>query len=94
MSPNDLLTFTRKKPFEPFRLVVSDGTTYDIRHPEFCMVLQTSVIVGVPPSPAAGGVPETAEWIDARHIVKVVPLAQSVAGGDGASPANGPPGST
>jgi hypothetical protein len=92
LSPNDLLTFTRKKPFEPFRLLVTDGTTYDIRHPEFCMVLQTSVIVGVPGSPA-GNVPERAEWIDARHIVKVIPLAQSAPGGDGGAPSNGPPGS-
>jgi hypothetical protein len=92
MSPNDLLQFTRKKPFEPFRLLVSDGSAYDIRHPEFCMVLQTSVIVGVPGDPQAK-VPETAEWIDARHIVKVVPLTPPAAGGDGGSATNGPPGS-
>lgn len=90
MSPNDLLRFTRREPFEPFRLQVTDGTTYDIRHPEFCMVLQTSVIVGVPGNPA-GNVPETAEWIDARHIVKVIPLTQAPAGGD-AAPSNGAPG--
>jgi hypothetical protein len=86
MSPNDLLTFTRKRPFEPFRLVVSDGTTYDIRHPEFCMVLQTSIIIGLPGSDP----PDRVEWINARHIVKVIPLAQATSG-DGA-PSNGPPG--
>lgn len=90
MSPNDLLKFTRKKPFEPFRLVVSDGSTYEIRHPEFCMVLQTSVIVGVPAN-LTSGVPESAEWIDARHILKVIPLGQSVVGPDAAMPTNGPP---
>jgi hypothetical protein len=91
MSPNDLLKFTRKRPFEPFRLVVSDGTTHDIRHPEFCMVLQASVIIGVPGAPESG-IPESAEWIDARHIVKVIPLTQATPGaGDGAQ-SNGPPG--
>jgi len=89
MSPNDLLKFTRRQPFEPFRLVVTDGTTYDIRHPEFCMVLQTSVIVGVPPNPGTG-IPESAEWIDARHILKVIPLGQAVTGGDGGTPTIGP----
>jgi hypothetical protein len=84
MPPNDLLTFTRKRPFEPFRLVVTDGTTYDIHHPEFCMVLQTSVIVGLP-----GTVPpDRVEWIDARHIVKVIPLGQPAGGAQ----ANGPQG--
>jgi hypothetical protein len=91
MSPSDVLRFTRKKPFEPFRIVVSDGSTYEIRHPEFCMVLQTSVIIGVPGTPT-GGIPESAEWIDARHIVKVIPLSPaSPEAGDGAQ-SNGPPG--
>lgn len=92
MSPNDILTFTRKKPFEPFRLLVTDGTTYDIRHPEFYMVLQTSVIVGVPGNPQTK-IPESAEWIDARHIVKLIPLTSSTTDGDGTPPTNGTPGS-
>ena len=91
MSPNDILTFTRKKPFQPFRLLVSDGSTYDVRHPEFCMVLQTSVVVGVPGDPATG-IPESAEWVDARHIVKVIPLGQAVPGSNGSSPSPGAPG--
>jgi hypothetical protein len=31
MGPTRLLGALRKKPFEPFRLVTSDGTCYDIR---------------------------------------------------------------
>lgn len=90
MSPNDILTFTRKKPFEPFRIVVSDGSTFEVRHPEFCMVLQTSVIVGVPAS-LISGIPERVEWLDARHIVKLIPLTQTPTG-EAAPPTNGPPG--
>ena len=71
--------------------MVTDGSTYDIPHPEFCMVLQTSVIVGVPGDPGSK-VPESAEWIDARHIVKVIPLTQPATDGNNGPPANGPQG--
>ena len=87
MSPTDLLRFTRRRPFEPFRIVVSDGTAYEIRHPDFCMVLQTSVIVGLPGMDP----PETAEWIDARHILKVIPLGPSTLGPEGGAPVNESP---
>jgi hypothetical protein len=91
MSPNDLLKFTRKSPFVPFRLQVSDGTSYEIRHPEFCMVLQTSVVIGVPAN-ASTGIPESAEWVDARHIVKAIPLIQPINADEEAGPSsNGTP---
>ncbi|MBX9626830.1 MAG: hypothetical protein K2X82_23725 [Gemmataceae bacterium] len=91
MSPADIQKFTRAKPFAPFRIMVMDGTSYDIPHPEFCMVLLTSVVVGVRENQSPGG-PESAVWIDSRHIHKLIPL-----GGDaattGPAPQNGTPGS-
>ena len=36
--------------------------------------------------------PESAEWIDARHIVKVIPLTQPATDGNNGPPANGPQG--
>jgi len=87
MSLNDLLKFTRKSSFVPFRIQVSDGTSYEICHPEFCMVLQTSVVIGVPAN-AATGIPESAEWVDARHIVKAIPLVQPAVGEDESGPSS------
>jgi hypothetical protein len=91
MEPTDLLKFTRKQPFEPFRLVVTDGTTYDITHPEFCMVAMTTVIVGIPgvtdKAPAADWV-----WVDPMHILKVIPLAQAATNASGGPHNNGTPG--
>ena len=34
MIAEDLLEILRRRPFRPLRLHMSDGTTYDIRHPE------------------------------------------------------------
>ena len=48
MSSEDILRFLRARPFEPFRIYMSDGNTYDVAHPELAMVERSVVIVGVP----------------------------------------------
>jgi hypothetical protein len=35
------------RPFKPFRLVMSSGKTYDVRHPEMAMLTRTDILVGV-----------------------------------------------
>ena len=34
MRPEDLRNFLRQKPFRPFRVTLTDGRIYEIRHPE------------------------------------------------------------
>jgi hypothetical protein len=34
MAPNDILALLRARPFRAFRIVTSDGTVYDVNHPE------------------------------------------------------------
>jgi hypothetical protein len=46
MGATDLLAALRRKPFEPFRIVTSDGVNYEIRHPDLVMVTMTGAIVG------------------------------------------------
>ena len=48
MPPQDLLQALRRRPFEPFRLHVSDGTVYEVRHPELVIVALGSAVVGMP----------------------------------------------
>lgn len=86
MSPLDILEYTRRKPFVPFRLIVSDGSTYEVGHPDLCMVAQTTVTVGLPA--AADHAPAADHLIDAFHIVKLIPLPRSFPGG---GPAEVPP---
>jgi hypothetical protein len=40
----ELLT---QRPFKPFRLVMSSGQTYEVRHPEMAMLTRTDILVGV-----------------------------------------------
>ena len=38
----------RQQPFLPFRLYVTDGTNYEIRHPESAIVSRTLLQLSVP----------------------------------------------
>jgi hypothetical protein len=48
MRPEDILELLRTHPFEPFRIHLTDGATYEIRHPDMVIVQRSKVIVGVP----------------------------------------------
>jgi hypothetical protein len=36
-----------KRPFKPFRLVMSSGQTYEVRHPEMAWLTRTDILVGI-----------------------------------------------
>lgn len=88
MSPTDVLAARRKEPFEPFRIVLTDGRTFEVREPDRCMVLPTVVIVGVMKR-EDDELPERIARIDASLLQGLVPLGPlpRPAGGAGASPA-------
>lgn len=51
MDPKDLQRYLRRQPFAPFRVVTSDGTTYDIRHPEMVLLSRRAVDIGLNNNP-------------------------------------------
>ncbi len=80
MSPADVIQALCKRPFEPFRIEVSDGTVYEIRHPELVMVGLGALSIGIPAVGQALPVYERLETVSIRHVVKLIPLATPVAG--------------
>jgi len=44
----DVLENLDKRPFEPFRICMTDGRSYDVTHPDLCMPSRHTVYVGVP----------------------------------------------
>ncbi len=48
MRPDDVLQLLRARPFEPFRISLSDGKQYEVRHPEMAIVSRSTVLVGIP----------------------------------------------
>ncbi len=65
----DLLT---QRPFRPFRLVMSSGMTYDVRHPEMAMLTRTDILVGV--GDMDEGVPAAFKICSLLHVSAVEPL--------------------
>ena len=45
--PEELWQRLHSQPFEPFRICLSDGTAYEIPHPELVMVGRRSAVVGI-----------------------------------------------
>jgi hypothetical protein len=65
----------RRRPFEPFRVVMSSGTTYDVRHPEYAWLVQGGLYVGMPmPQNGEVDTPKEAVYCSMLHIAAVEPL--------------------
>lgn len=70
MREEDLLKLLQEKPFRPLRIVLTDGSSHEIRHPEFAWVTRSTVLVGLPAS--ALPVPAIDDYVTIAllHIVK------------------------
>ena len=69
MRAEELAQLIRRKPFQPLRLHLTTGQTYDIRHPEFIIIQRQSAEVGVDPDPNTGVV-DRVEYISLLHVVR------------------------
>jgi hypothetical protein len=67
-----------QRPFKPFRLVMSSGQTYEVRHPEMAMLTRTSILVGV--DVADDGVPAEFKICSLLHVIAVEPLNPAATG--------------
>jgi hypothetical protein len=73
MTPDELRDSLQERPFRPFRLMLSDGTGYDIRHPELLWVGQNSAYVGLTGS-ASQTFFERSVKLSLHHITQIVPI--------------------
>jgi hypothetical protein len=80
MSHEDLRDRLREHLFRPFRLVLTEGTTYEVRHPELFMLSKRSVVIGLPGHPSET-VYERTTLVDLFHIVRLEPLEATTAPG-------------
>ena len=74
----------RTQPFVPKRIYVSDGSQYDVYHPDMCMVLTTSIVVGIVIDPGSP-VYDQAVRIDCHHVTRILPLPLKVSAGQNGS---------
>jgi hypothetical protein len=74
MRPDDLLEYLREKPFQPFRIHLSDGTVYEVRHPELVKVGRSKAEVYFPERDEPHAVVIGRESIALVHITRLEPL--------------------
>ena len=83
MRRNELVEAVRSTRFRPLRLYLSDGGTFEIRHPEMLMVGNHSAVIGIV---ERGGNADSAETypqierfttVDLMHVTRIEDLQGS-----------------
>ena len=87
MTREDLIEHIRRQPFEPFRMTLTTGRTFDIYHPDQVMILRREAIIGVVNAPG-GVIIDRPVHADVFHIVTVDPLPLAPTGSNGQPPAS------
>lgn len=82
MTREELVQAARRQPFEPFRIVLTTGTTYDIRHPDLMLVGNRSAIVGITHQPQGTAYDYTIK-VDLLHIVAIEELPATPSSSNG-----------
>jgi hypothetical protein len=71
MRPDDLLEPLRRRPFAPFRIHLTAGETYDVRHPDQIIVLRSRAALS---AGAENGIPKHVDHVALVHIVRIEEL--------------------
>ncbi len=70
-----------ERPFKPFRLVMSSGQCYEVRHPEMAMLTKSDILVGI--DIEADGVPAEFKICSMLHVTAVEPIEPTANGDQG-----------
>jgi hypothetical protein len=74
MTINVLRDALDRRPFEPFRIVLSSGDFYEVRHPENALLIRGGIYVAQHDN---GDMPERAVYCSLLHIAAVETLASA-----------------
>ena len=79
MLPDEIIERLKERPFTGFRVYISDGEVYEVRHPE--MMLVTRSIVHIAQPPFKENVPTISVYVDPLHVTRIVPMNGSTGNG-------------
>lgn len=75
MTLQDFKGLLEARPFEPFRIIMSSGESYDVRHPEMAKLLRTKLLVFLDPDKE--GIADQFRMCSLLHVTVVEPIAAS-----------------
>ena len=70
MRHEELRETARRQPFQPFRIVLTTGATYDIRHPDLIWIGRHSAMIGLTNDPN-GTAYDRSLKVDLFHVVGI-----------------------
>ena len=73
MRANEIIKILREPPFTGLRIYISDGSSYEVYHPDMMLVTERKVYIALPPS-RMDAVPGGAVHCDPVHITRIEPL--------------------
>jgi hypothetical protein len=73
MTLQDFKSLMEARPFEPFRIVMSSGESYEVRHPEMAKLLRTKLLVFLDPDKE--GIADKFRMCSLLHVTVVEPIA-------------------
>ena len=73
MRPEDIREFLQHKPFQPFRVTLTDGRTYEVRHPEMAMVGRSAVAIGLSAPDDPSPIYDRLVTVSLLHIMQIQP---------------------
>ena len=76
MTGAEILAVIREVPFQPMRIHVSDGTTYDVGHPDQVFVTQRLLLIGLKDKNDADSAepPDRYARVDTYHVTQIAPI--------------------
>ena len=72
MRASEILVHQRTRPFRAIRIHLSDGASYEVRHPEMMAVTTSVIFIAQPPE--KDGVPERSVYCDPLHVTRIEPI--------------------
>jgi len=64
----------RQQPFQPFRIVTSDGESHEVRHPEMAFIVEGGLVYLFEPSDRGSAEVKMPKKISAMHITTLQPV--------------------
>ena len=70
MRPEELRILLRRQPFVPIRIHFTDGTAYEVKHPEMAMLTRSTIEIGMEEQEGSG-IAENVVYCSLVQIVRV-----------------------
>jgi hypothetical protein len=74
MKREDMLALLKQRPFQPFRVVLTDGRQYDITHPRMNLLAESYIKIGIPAPDLAPPIVDHTEYVRLDEISHTEPL--------------------